>query len=343
MADMIAICDRETVFVQILAEYMHKKYKTDLEIEAFDNVEKLIEVSKEKQIGLCLLGEGVADSYQLQQLVERAEYIIYLSAKRRKDRVFKYQSVEHVVGDLLTLCAEKEIPFFEERTLLTHRKDVKIMAFYAPARHLLQSTIALTMGQMLARDKKVLYLNLEPYSAFEYLLQKSYKHDLMDILFFVKEEREKFRLRLESMLERVGSLEYIPPVFCYPDMEEIESSLWHRLLQRIVDEMDYEVVLLDLTEHTRGLLSLLELCDEIFTCLPGDGLSLARAEQYERMLWHMKKEYLLERTKKSVVPSFHDIPPSAAMFTHGELVSYIKELRVMKPMRIMEEEQNERL
>lgn len=335
---MIAICDKEKVFVQILAECLRRKYKTDLEIASFDSVEKLIAVSGEKHIGLCLLGEGLADSFQVQILAERCEYLIFLCCKRRKDGIFKYQSVERVIGDLLTLCAEKEIPFLKERTLSGRRKDVKIMAFYAPARHLLQSTIALTMGQMLAREKKVLYLNLEPYSGFEYLLQKSYEHDLMDILFFLKEDREKFRLRMEGMLERIGSLEYIPPVFCYPDMEEIESSLWHKLLARIVDEMDYEVILVDLTEHTRGLLSLLDLCDEIFTCLPGDGLSLARADQYERMLTHMKKDYLLERTRKSVVPVFHDIPPSAAMFTHGELISYIKKLRATKPVRISEEE-----
>ncbi len=338
MVNMIAICDKETVFVQILAQYLRRKYKTNFEIEAFDHIDRLMETIKEKRIRLCLLGEGMADSFSLQKLVEQTEYVIYLSSKRRKDMVFKYQSVERVVGELLELCIEKEIFLFEERTLLARRRDVKIMAFYAPARHLLQSTIALTMGQMLAREQKVLYLNLEPYSGFEYLLQKKYEHDLMDILFFLKEERENFRLRMESMLERVGMLDYIPPVFCYPDMEEIESSLWHKLLQRIVEEMDYEVILLDLTEHTRGLLSILELCDEIYTCLPGDGLSLARADQYEKMIRHMKKECILERTKKSIVPVFHDIPPSAATATHSELVNYIKMIRALKPVQEKEEE-----
>lgn len=338
MANMIAICDKETVFVQILAQYLRRKYKASLEVEAFDNINSLREMLQNKKIDLCLLGEGMADSYTMQTLAEQIDHVLFLSTKRRKDMVFKYQSVEHVVGELLELCMEREIYLFEEKVLLARRRDVKIMAFYAPARHLLQSTIALTMGQMLAKEQKVLYLNLEPYSAFEYLLQRKYEHDLMDILFFLKEDRENFRQRMESMLERVGMLEYIPPVFCYPDMEEIESNLWHRLLQRIVEEMDYEVILLDLTEHTRGLLSMLEICDEIYTCLPGDGLSLARADQYEKMLCHMRKECILQRTKKSIVPVFHDIPPSAATSTHGELVNYIKKIRSLAPVRGMEEE-----
>ncbi len=338
MANVVAICDRKTVFVQILAQYLCRKYKESLEIEAFDHVDRLLETAKKKKISLCLIGEGMADSFALQSIVELSEHVIFLSCKRRKDMVFKYQSVEHVVNELLRLCTEREICLFENPILSGRRKDVRILAFYAPSRHLLQSTIALTMGQILAREKKVLYLNLEPYSGFEYLLQKKYEHDLMDILFFLKENRENFRQRLESMLERVGMLEYIPPVFCYPDMEEIESSLWHKLLQRIIEEMEYEVVLLDLTEHTRGLLSLLEICDEIYTCLPGDGLSLARAGQYEKMLCHMKKENILQRTKKSIVPVFHDIPPSAAGTTHGELVNYIKQLSELKPMTVRKEE-----
>ena len=338
MTERIAICDKETIFVQILAEYLRKKYRSGPEILAFDRVDKLIGAAKEEKIGLCLLGEGLADSFQVQTLIERSEALIYLCTKRRKDAVFKYQSVEHVVGDLLALCVEKGISFFEEGICFTQKNNVKILAFYSPSKHRLQSTIALTMGQMLAREKKVLYLNLEPYSGFEYLLQKTYEHDLMDILFFLREEKEKFRMRMESMFERIGSLDYIPPVFCYPDMEEVDSSLWQQLLYRIVEEMDYEVILLDLTEHTRGLLSLLELCNEIYTCLPEDGLSLAREDQYEKMLWHMKKEFLLERTKKSIVPVFHDIPPTAVMSTHGEVVQYIKQLWKLKTVYETKEE-----
>ena len=341
MAGIIAICDKETVFVQILAECLRKKFKKKLEIEAFDKADSLLAAAKEKTIVLCLLGEKMADSFVLNELLSYTQNIIYFSAKKREDRIFKYQSAERVVADLLRICAEREIILFKESILFTRRHDVKILGFYAPARHSMQSTIALTMGQILAKEKKVLYLNLEPYSGFEYLLQKTYDHDLMDLLFFLKEGKEKFRLRMESMLESIGGLDYIPPVFCFPEMEEIDFSLWHQLLERIVEETDYEIVVIDLTEYTRGLLSLLEICDEIFTCLPGDRLSLARAEHYESVLNHMKKGYLLERTKKSIVPSFHDIPPSAAMFTHTELAAYIKQIREAKPVKDAEVEVDE--
>lgn len=335
MADMIAICDKETVFVQILADYLRKKFKAGPEVQAFDHADRFLSLVKEESPALCLVGEGMLNSCQLQEVLEATEQLIYLSGKKRKDMLFKYQSVEKIVSDLLQFCAEQNISILQHTEYLQRRERMKIIGFYAPVHHILQSTLALTMGQMIAKEKKVLYLNFEAYSAFDYLLQKTYEHDMMDLFFFLKEERTKFRWKVESMLEHIGNLDYIAPVFCYPDMEDVDAAMWQKLLQRLMDEMDYEVLVLDLTEYTKGLFSMLEMCDEIYMCLPDNGIAFAKQEQYERLLAHMKKEKILDRTIRSVVPVFHDIPLSSAMFTHGELTRYVKQL--------LEEKENEGL
>ncbi len=343
MAAVLAICDKETAFVQIFSEYLKKKYKMAIEIEAFDHAEKLLFSVKQRPVGLCLIGEGMLEAFQLEELLEHSQQIFYLSGKRKKDCVFKFQSVRQVTRDLLLLCEEKNISFFEEQSFLPGRREVKLIAFYAPVHHILQSSVALMMGQILAKEKKVLYLNLEPYSGFEYLMQKKFQKDLMDLFFYLKEEKEKFRLKLESMTEQIGNLDYIPPVFCYPDMEEMDLSLWKKLLQRVINETDYEVILLDLTEQTRGVFSLLEVCDEIYTCLADEGLVLAKADQYERLLMHMQKKSILEHTVKSKMPVFQEIPLSAAMFTHGELVEYVKGLLAEAELRRKDGEECERV
>nr|MBQ8253095.1 hypothetical protein [Lachnospiraceae bacterium] len=323
---VVAICDKETRFVQIFAEYLRKKYRSDIEIEAFDKVDRLLDIPSERNLGLCLVGEGMLQSYELEELLKKTEHVFYFSGKRKKDHIFKFQSVEQVTKDLLALCSDKGIVFPEDSAFYKRRRDMKIISFYSPVHPVHQSCLALTMGQLMAAEKKVLYLNFEPYSGFEYMMQKKYKRDLMDIFFFLKEEKGKFRLRLESIMENVGGLDYIPPVFCHPDMEEIDMTLWHKLIRRIVEETDYEVLLLDLTEQTRGVFSLLEMCDDIYTCLSEDGLAKAKADQYERLLHHMKKEKLLERTTKCIVPVFHNIPVAASMYTHSELADFVKQL-----------------
>lgn len=195
MADILAICDKEPVFVQIFAEYLRKKFKTEWEVQAFDKADRFLQMAEEHRPQLSLIGEGMLDSYQLQKLLECSQHVIFLSTKRRKDMLFKYQSVERLTGELLRYCEEREIPIFGQQGVLTKRKDVKLIAFYAPAHHMLQSTLALTMGQIISKERKVLYLNFEPYSAFDYLLQRTYENDLMDIFFFLQEEKSKFRIK----------------------------------------------------------------------------------------------------------------------------------------------------
>jgi len=191
---------------------------------------------------------------------------------------------------------------------------------------MLQSSIALTMGQILAKNKKVLYLNFEPYSGFEYIMQKKFVYDMMDILYFLQEDAEKFRCRLESMVEMTGNLYYLPPVFSYPDMEEIDEKTWQAFLRKIIRETDYEVIILDLTEQVRGLFSLLELCDEIYSCIPKDGLAMAKMEQYKKLLSHIKKEDLLSKTKECKIPVFKEFSYQAALYTHTELADYVQKL-----------------
>ncbi len=324
MADVLAICEKETAFVRILADYLKRKYRSQLEIHAFDDVDCLLDLPQEKKFGLCFIGEGMLQAFQLEQLLKRCEHILYFTGKRKKEGVFKFQSVEKVTKDMLDLCLQKGISFFETESLFAENRKVKFIAFYSPIRHILQSSLALTMGQVLARKQKVLYLNFEPYSGFEYMMQKHYEHDLMDIFFFLREEKSKFRLKLESITESVGGLCYIPPVFCYPDMEEIDTAIWQKLLSRMVTETEYDVILLDMTEQTKGVFSILEMCDEIYSFIPDDGLALAKMDQYQRLLLHMKKDQIREHTKTCVLPVFHEIPTQASMFTHSELAKYIK-------------------
>ncbi len=325
---ILAICDKETVFTEILAEYLRKKYRSELEIEAFSDVEKLLSMAAQKEITLCLIGEGMLESGQLEELLTHTEHIIFLSGKRKKDCIFKYQSVEQLTKDLLFLCSEKEIMFLEEHSFWSGSKNIEVKAFYSPVHHIMQSCLALTMGQLLAKDKKVLYLNFEPYSGFESMMQKTYKHNLMDLFFFLKEDKGKFRLRMESMTETVGGLDYIPPVFCYPDMEDVDIFLWQKLLRRIMEELDYEILILDLCEQTRGVFSMLEISSEIYTCVADDGLIRAKTEQYENLLRHMKKEKILEKTITCIVPEFREVPVSPTMFTHSELAQYVRSVMV---------------
>lgn len=58
------------------------------------------------------------------------------------------------------------------------KKKVEIIGIYSPVGRSLKTSLALTYGQIRAREHKVLYLNLEEYAGFETLLEEKYEADL---------------------------------------------------------------------------------------------------------------------------------------------------------------------
>ena len=303
MNQLLAICDRETILVKTLSAYLKDRFH--FPIMAFDDADRFLAFEKEREEeDICLIGEDFLDAFQTEQLLTKVRRPLYLTEAKNSSGIYKYQSIHEMAKAILKLC--------EEEALLpvkgTAATETKLIAFYSPAHHMLQSSIALTMGQILAKNKKVLYLNFEPYSGF------------------LQEDAEKFRCRLESMVEMTGNLYYLPPVFSYPDMEEIDEKTWQAFLRKIIRETDYEVIILDLTEQVRGLFSLLELCDEIYSCIPKDGLAMAKMEQYKKLLSHIKKEDLLSKTKECKIPVFKEFSYQAALYTHTELADYVQKL-----------------
>lgn len=326
MGNVITICDKESEFVEKLAEYLNEKYRSKVEVMAFDDANRLLHFEKKNKSVISLVGEGLLDAYQTQELIKMTGQLMYLTKKRSEHGIFKYQSVEGITKELMNYCLEHNLEEITGGCFCKQNRKAKLIGFYSPVHHILQSSLALTMGQILSKNKKVLYLNFEPYSGFEFIMQKKFEHDLMDVMFFLKEEDTKFRYRLESMTETVGQLDYIPPVFSFPDMEEIDPRLWKSLITRIIQETEYEIVLLDLTEQVHGLFSILEMCENIFCCHGNDGLALAKIQQYENLLGYIKKNTILEHTKKCNLPVFREVPYQAALFTHSQLADYVKKI-----------------
>lgn len=204
MNQLLAICDRETILVKTLSAYLKDRFH--FPIMAFDDADRFLAFEKEREEeDICLIGEDFLDAFQTEQLLTKVRRPLYLTEAKNSSGIYKYQSIHEMAKAILKLC--------EEEALLpvkgTAATETKLIAFYSPAHHMLQSSIALTMGQILAKNKKVLYLNFEPYSGFEYIMQKKFVYDMMDILYFLQEDAEKFRCRLESMVEMTGNLYYL--------------------------------------------------------------------------------------------------------------------------------------
>ena len=76
----------------------------------------------------------------------------------------------------------------------------------------LKTSFAPTLGQILAKERAVLYLNLEEYSGFEEMLGKRVRANLSDLLYFVRQENGNLIYKMNSMVQTINNLDFIPPV-----------------------------------------------------------------------------------------------------------------------------------
>lgn len=330
MGITIALYEKESRFVRSLSEHLNERYGAYFTVYAFDDGERLLQFAGENRCSLVLAGKGDLDAFQTEKLVGCTEQLCYFVCDHTEEGIYLYQSMDAIGREIFEIYIENFASKSVDGSGVKRRRAMKVIGFYSPVRSILQSPIALTMGQLLAREQKVLYLNFEPYSGFEYLMQKHFTHDLSDLLFYLQEDTAKFQYRLKSITQQVGKLHYIPPVFAYPDLEDVDAGLWQKLIHAILAQPEYDLLILDLTEQIPGLFHLLMLCDEIYTCHEENELARAKLQQYEGMLAYLQKQEITQKTKTFRLPVFQDLPGQAALFTHGEMAQFVEKMMAGK-------------
>lgn len=201
---------------------------------------------------------------------------------------------------------------------------MKIIGNYSPIGRCMQTTFALSMGQILSKKHKTLYLNFESYSGFGYLLNREFASDLTDVLYYFNCEKEKLPYRLEGMIQTINGLDYIPPVLSYRDLAETEGREWIELFREIEKTSKYEYLILDLSDQMKGLFDVLRECFRVFTIVKEDGYAEAKLRQYEEVMKMMNYEDIAVKTKRWSLPEFCRLPPGLGQLTHGEMAAYVK-------------------
>lgn len=323
---VFAICDPESSYACHLMEYIHDRQGKDFEVQAFSSVKSLLQYARETPVDLLLISSRAVEREEGKLPAERIMILSegeLLEELAEYPSVYKYQSSDSLIAEVMTYYAREEPKRPEARL----KKRMEMIGVYSPVRRTQKTSFALALGQILARDQAVLYLNLEDYAGFEGLMGKKFQADLSDLMYFVRQGKEGILYQLESMVHSVGNLDYIPPVFLPGDLRSVTWEEWEVLFEELTIRSGYEVILLDLDEQMEHLIKFLELCGRIYMPVKEDGMSLAKLEQYEQVLRMQGRDGILERTKKLRLPFHASFGPRehyVEQLAWGELGDYIR-------------------
>ncbi len=324
---ILAICDLEENYAYRMMEVLQVKKDIPFEIHVFTQLDRLMEFNRKAEVGCLLISESAYCDAILELAVPHV-IILNESGEITEGNQFyninKYQSVDHIVNEILNYYTEKA-PGRAGRRIGTLHKNRRIIGIYTPVKRCLQTTFSMTLGQMLARNHKTLYLNFECFSGLAHMLGREFKADITDLVYFYECVREKFVYRLASITEQVNGMDFIPPAAVYPDLMNIPGKQWTSLLQEMKTECGYDYILLDLTDYVNGLIEILQECDMIFTITRGDTMAIAKMEEYEKMLNDNHVQEVARMTRKLNLPVFKNLSLRFSELTYGELASYIKD------------------
>ncbi len=319
---IFVLCDREEEYAYLMTEFLKRHRELPWEIHTYTDRERMLKEEKE-EIALLVIAESVY-AEEIQRLRPLRTVILNESGLKGQDavrNVNKYQQAENVLRELLEVYMEIT---GEQQPWLNTRYKTKFVGIYSPVRRCLQTSFALTLSQMLAEEHRTLYLNFEHYAGITELLPDMQTRDLADMLYFLTAEREKFKLRFQTMVQQKGKLDYIPPMKSGQNLLSVMPAEWMSLFQKIEEIGEYKYVVLDLSESMQGLFDILRMCVRIFTLTKEDRIAQSKLMQYEQVLALYEYEDVLEKTCKCSLPNIKRLPIELEQYTKGELAAYVR-------------------
>ena len=321
---LLVLCDPEKDYVQHMADYLRRKKDMDWDVCIFTAKEELQKFCAEEAIEILLISETAYGEY-VKELPVKLPVLLNESGivrEKRMANIDKYQSAEKVWQELLRLYMEKSGETFPK---VGGWKKGKLIGMYSPVRRCLQSTFALTMGQLLAEKHSTLYVSFEFYAGLEAWQERS-GQDLSVLLYYQQNRPESFGTQLQTLVKKIGNLDYVSSMANGENLLYITPEQWKSLIQALLNSGDYEYIILDLSESIQGLFEILRLCHKIYTIVREDSRASLKMSRYEQLLSLLEYEDVKEKTARCHLPMFRKLPGEVESYSKGELAQFVRDL-----------------
>lgn len=316
----------EEAYALRLTEYILEKVRLPYALHLFTRVEELQKFIQREEIEILLIAENALQKLREEYIRQQISQIFVLQeddSAKREDMccINKFQSPDKIVEVLFESITDLSDWSFDSTM---PDVSVKLIGVYSPVKRCLQTSFALTLGQILAKEHRALYINFESYSGFGQMLRREFAMDMMDLMYYFRCAKDKLPLRLPSIIQNINGLDYIPPAQSYVGVREANGVQWLELCEYIAGIGQYEYIILDLDDGMEGLFDLLKRCHKIYTITKDDSFAVAKISQYEQILKFNELEEIAEKTVKCRFPTFKEVPLNLELMTHGELAGYVK-------------------
>lgn len=331
---ILAVYDVDPFYAERFSEFINQKESTPFMAIAFTSLARLKAFAQRQQIEILLAGDEVADQ-ELEDLgvhqgVRLSEVTM---VKTGAPAVYKYQASDSILREVMACyqTGERE----EQMTAMGTRS--RVIGVYSPIGRCGKTGFAVTLGQVLAKDSKVLFLSLEEFSGFSQMMGTQYSGSFSDLVYYSR-QGEFDRMRLGSVIYDYGGLDYVPPVAYAEDLAQMEGAEVAGLIEKIARECGYDVLIVDVGHFLRNVEAVLAVSDVVYAPIRKDIVSETKIQDWRQYLEDSGRMNLSEKIRILRLPMPADCVSAGEYFEQllwGPVGDFVREMtgRAEKGMR----------
>lgn len=294
----LVVCDKELRYADGLSKNVSTRSEFALRVYICTNLASVMRLKKERDIHILIVDEAFTYEERAEMKAEQTFVLtkeVCQDLGEKEKEIYKFQSADRILAIVFETYCERS----GNSILKTIKKQKrKLIAVYSPIHRIGKTSFAISLGKELAKMGKTLYLNLEEYADVGERFVKAEGRTLADLLYYMRQESNDTALRVSTMAQQMGNLDYIPPFLLSADLKQVSLEEWKNLLQLILEETIYETIILDLGESIQGLTEILKFCDTIYMPVLEDEISKRKVQRFREGLQQMQLEGLADKIQE---------------------------------------------
>ena len=188
-----------------------------------------------------------------------------------RDKIYKYQDVNEIIGQLLRIAGKT--------SLKTQKNACRMLGVFSPLGGCGKTAFALNMAYELAKEQRVLFIDLEEFSGLGACLKKESTGDFSDVMYYFLEGEDDIVGRLKSSVFTYNGTDILETCACKEDIEDIRMNDVIACLMKLSDSGEYDCIVLDIGNAIREEWMLFNVLDGVYVTEQNSALAQERLRE----------------------------------------------------------------
>lgn len=287
MSKLCCILDADENFAVRICACFNKKHVLPFSVQAFSDIEAYVSCAQNNDVELLIVDESL---YEEARRVPSAQIIRLCEQPMLMEGdadacVVKFQASDGIIRDVLGAYTGQLMPAACSKTA----DSAKIVCVYSPNGYCGKTALSLALAHIKGRDRKVLYINLEEFSALG-----TASGNLSDILYYYHINSNMCGGKLMPLIKNGNGFDYILPAACPKDITDSDADTIIGLVDEFVKIGGYELVIVDLGGLVKEPWDLLGCADRILIPSPDSPHRQRKIKEFEKFMYTSGYEAVME-------------------------------------------------